>query len=159
MISYDLFLCYRLGLTSLTNAQYRFNSKIKKALNGQPFKTRNRVYRLNGTVYFARSQATRANVCLSDRTVLANPYRLNISIPLSLRMSVRMRNSVSRSLTLTANFTFSGHLPHLLVVNIVAFTSNAMKIITQQLHQVQGFCYHFCIHLIIKILLPKSTLI
>ncbi len=63
-------------------------------------------------------------VSLSDRTVRQS-YRLNISIPLSLRMSVRMRNSVSRSLTLTANLHFLDICrTSPCKVNIVVFTRN-----------------------------------
>jgi hypothetical protein len=70
--------------------------------------------RSDGTVYFAGSQALCANLGFSDSSVIIDPDGLDISIPLSSRMSVRVGYIVSGNLTFSANFTFSRHLPHLL---------------------------------------------
>ena len=70
---------------------------------------------LNGTVYFVRSDASSTYISFSDCSVFfSNSYRLNISVPFSSRVSYGVRNTVSRNLAFSANFTFSWHLPHLL---------------------------------------------
>ena len=68
---------------------------------------------LDGTVYFSGSQAFRADIGSSDRAIVINSYSLNIRVPFSSGMSVRMGNLIPGRLTLSANFTFPGHLPHL----------------------------------------------
>ena len=74
----------------------------------------------DGTVDLARSEAACAYGSLSYSAVIIDPYGLDISVPFSLCMDVGVRNSISRCLTLAAYFTFSGHLPHLLVVSCLA---------------------------------------
>ena len=70
--------------------------------------------KLDGTVDLAGSHALRANIGSSDRTVIIDSDRLDVGIPLSSRMSIRMGYLISGNLTLSANFTLSEHLPHLL---------------------------------------------
>ena len=95
------------------------------------------MYGLDGTVNLARSQTTCANIRLSDRTVLVDSYTLNICIPFSSGVSIRVRNSVSGSLSFTANFTFPGHLPHLLINHKFASFHDASKIVTQYIVPLQ----------------------
>ena len=76
--------------------------------------------RSDGTVYLARSEAACAYGSFSYSAVIVDPYGLDISVPFSFCMDVGVRNSISRCLTLAAYFTFSGHLPHLLVVSCLA---------------------------------------
>ena len=80
----------------------------------------------DGTVYLARSEAACAYGCLSYSAVIIDPYGLDISVPFSLCMDVGVRNSISRCLTLAAYFTFSGHLPHLLVLSLFRLPSQAL---------------------------------
>ena len=68
----------------------------------------------DGTVDLARSEAACAYGCFSSPAVVVDPYSLDISVPFSSCMDIRVRNCIARSLTLAAYFTFSGHLPHLL---------------------------------------------
>jgi hypothetical protein len=68
----------------------------------------------DGTVDLARSEAACAYGCFSYSAVVVDPYSLDISVPFSSCMDIRVRNCIARSLTLAAYFTFSGHLPHLL---------------------------------------------
>jgi hypothetical protein len=72
----------------------------------------------DGTVDLARSEAACAYGSLSYSAVIIDPYGLDISVPFSFCMDVGVRNSISRCLTLAAYFTFSGHLPHLLLSNL-----------------------------------------
>ena len=76
--------------------------------------------RSDGTVYLARSEAACAYGSFSYSAVIVDPYGLDISVPFSFCMDVGVRNSISRCLTLAAYFTFSGHLPHLLIVSCLA---------------------------------------
>lgn len=94
---------------------------------------------LVGTGYLARSKATCAYVGLSDRTVFFNSNRLDIRIPFSSGMSVGVRNSVSRSLTFSANFTFPGHLPHLLTNHKISVLTTRKELY----HMQQGICKYF----------------
>ena len=63
--------------------------------------------KLDGTVYFAGSQASSAYFGFSDCTVLFDPYSLNISIPFSSGVSVGMGYIISGNLSFSANFTLS----------------------------------------------------
>lgn len=79
---------------------------------GHKQKTRSRrallsVSNLDGTVDLVRSDASCANVCSSYCTVVVDSYSLNVGIPLSSSVSVRMGYTVSRNLSLSANLTFS----------------------------------------------------
>ena len=76
--------------------------------------------RSDGTVYLARSEAACAYGSFSYSAVIVDPYGLDISVPFSFCMDVGVRNSISRCLTLAAYFTFSGHLPHLLIVSCLS---------------------------------------
>ena len=97
----------------------------------------------DGTVDLARSEAACAHGSFSDSAVIVDPYGLDIGIPFSLCMDVGVRNSISRCLTLAAYFTFSGHLPHLLVVsNWSAFASLAIITHSSELLQ-ELFCSIF----------------
>ena len=69
----------------------------------------------DGTVDLARSEAACADRSFSDSAVIVDPYGLDIGVPFSFCMDIGVRNSISRCLTLAAYFTFSGHLPHLLL--------------------------------------------
>lgn len=65
-------------------------------------------HKLNGTVYFIRSDASCAYVCSSNCSVfISNSYSLNVSVPFSSCMSYGMGYAVSRYLTFSANFAFS----------------------------------------------------
>ena len=74
---------------------------------------------LNGAVYFARFYALRADVGFPDCSVIVDPYSLDISVPFSSRMPVRVRYIISGYLLLSANLTFSRHLPHLLLFLLI----------------------------------------
>ena len=71
-------------------------------------------------VYFSGSETFRADICFPDSSVIINSDRLNVSVPLSSGMSVRMGNIVSWNLSFSADFTFSRHLrwPPLFVIQI-----------------------------------------
>lgn len=70
--------------------------------------------KLDGTVDLAGSQALCTNLGSPYSSVVVDSDCLNVCIPLSSCMSVRVGYIVAGNLTLSANFTFSGHLPHLL---------------------------------------------
>ena len=98
----------------------------EKSLEHQVLKTiLLNMLRSDGTVYLARSEAACAYGSLSYSAVIVDPYGLDISVPFSLCMDVGVRNSISRCLTLAAYFTFSGHLPHLLIVSLFHLLSQA----------------------------------
>ena len=97
----------------------------------------------DGTVDLARSEAACAYGSLSYSAVIVDPYGLDIGVPFSLCMDVGVRNSISRCLTLAAYFTFSGHLPHLLVVSFGFFAFASLVIVTQQFFQCKHFFYSF----------------
>ena len=101
----------------------------------------------DGTVDLARSEAACAYGSFSYSAVIIDPYGLDISIPFSLCMDVGVRNSISRCLTLAAYFTFSGHLPHLLVV-LLSFAFASLVIVTQPFFQCKHFFAHFSVFLI-----------
>ena len=95
--------------------------------------------KLNGTVNLAGSKAASADVGFSYAAVVFDSYGLDISVPFSPGMSVGVRNSVSRSLSFTANLTFPGHMPHLLYSKIYASVFDAKKIITHYKLDMQAF--------------------
>ena len=84
----------------------------------------------DGTVDLARSEAACAYGSFSDSAVIVDPYGLDVGVPFSLCMDVGVRNSISRCLTLAAYFTFSGHLPHLLVIFLVVPAFASLVILT-----------------------------
>jgi len=65
------------------------------------------VFPLDGTVYFAGSDASCAYFCFSDCTVIVDSYSLNVRIPLSSSVSVGMGYVVSGNLALSTNFALS----------------------------------------------------
>jgi hypothetical protein len=105
----------------------------------------------DGTVDLARSEAACAYGSLSYSAVIIDPYGLDISVPFSLCMDVGVRNSISRCLTLAAYFTFSGHLPHLLVTIFVLPAIASLVMVTQQVFQCKHFFIHFSMFFIYTI--------
>ena len=69
---------------------------------------------LDGTGDLAGSQACCANVRFPNGSVIVDPDRLNVRVPFSSGMDIRMGNLVSADLTLPANLALSRHQPHLL---------------------------------------------
>jgi hypothetical protein len=102
---------------------------------------------LDGTAYFARSQAACANVSFPDSPIIIDSYCLYIRIPFSSGVSIRVRNSVSRSLTFSTNFTFSGHLP---APPFCIFRFDASVIITQAENSMQVICSEIAIKMFEK---------
>jgi hypothetical protein len=101
----------------------------------------------DGTVYLARSEAACAYGCLSYSAVIIDPYGLDISVPFSFCMDVGVRNSISRCLTLAAYFTFSGHLPHLLV-NIILCRFRKPSYSNTTVFSMQALFSHFSMSLL-----------
>ena len=62
---------------------------------------------LYGAVYFAGSETTCANLGSSDHSAVVDPDGLDIRVPLSSRMSVRVGYVVSGNLSLSANLALS----------------------------------------------------
>ena len=77
-----------------------------------------RLISLDGSFDLAGSHASCADFCSSDCTVVHDTYRLDIRIPLSLAVSVGMADLVAGHLSLSADFTLSGHLLHLPLIDV-----------------------------------------
>ena len=112
----------------------------------------------DGTVDLARSEAACAYGSLSYSAVIIDPYGLDISVPFSLCMDVGVRNCVSRCLTLAAYFTFSGHLPHLLVTIFLLPAIASLVMVTQQVFQCKHFfCSFFNVVVILHIFFKSPS--
>ena len=97
----------------------------------------------DGTVDLARSEAACAYGCFSYSAVVIDPYSLDVSIPFSSCMDIRVRNRIARSLTFAAYFTFSGHLPHLLYSLISNTRFRTPDYYTQSISIMQGLFLPF----------------
>jgi hypothetical protein len=62
---------------------------------------------LDGARDFSGAQALRTNVYTLDRAILADPNRLDIRVPLTPRMAVRVGNIIAGHLPLAADLTLS----------------------------------------------------
>ena len=72
------------------------------------------VYSLKSSFNFSGLDAASADVHLLNCTMIVHSDTLDVCIPLSLCMNIRVADFVAGYLTLTADFTFSGQSQHLL---------------------------------------------
>ena len=72
------------------------------------------VYSLKSSFNFSGLDAASADVHLPYSTMIVDSDTLNIGIPFSLCMDIRVADFVAGYLTLTADFTLSGQSQHLL---------------------------------------------
>ena len=72
-------------------------------------------YSLKSSFYFAGLDTASADVHFLYCTMIVYSYALNIRIPLSLRVDIRVADFVAGYLTFSADFTLSGQSQHLLL--------------------------------------------
>ena len=82
---------------------------------------------LKSSFNFAGFNTASADVHFSNCSMIVYPYALNIRIPLSLRVDIRVADFITGNLAFSADFTLSGQSKHLLLRSLSGSMINAPK--------------------------------